>query len=130
MAFAALFPEKADIQLSALQTALFANASWFYILAVALILLTVAYLGLSRYGDIKLGPDHAEPDFSYHSWFAMLFSAGMGIGLMFFGVAEPVMHYMAPPSGSPETVQAAKEALRITFFHWGFMPGLYTPLWR
>ncbi|WP_172050919.1 BCCT family transporter, partial [Klebsiella pneumoniae] len=50
--------------------------------------------GLSRYGDIKLGPDHAQPDFSYHSWFAMLFSAGMGIGLMFFGVAEPVMHYL------------------------------------
>ena len=77
------------------------------------------YLGVSRYGDIKLGPDHAEPDFSYHSWFAMLFSAGMGIRLMFFGVAEPVMHYMAPPSGEPETVNAAREALRITFFHWG-----------
>jgi choline/glycine/proline betaine transport protein len=119
VAFAALFPEQADTQLTALQTSLFANASWFYILAVALILLTVIYLGVSRYGDIKLGPDHAEPDFSYHSWFAMLFSAGMGIGLMFFGVAEPVMHYMAPPSGDPETVDAAREALRITFFHWG-----------
>ncbi|KAA6043304.1 MULTISPECIES: choline BCCT transporter BetT [unclassified Pantoea] len=119
VAFAALFPEQADTQLTALQTSLFANASWFYILAVALILLTVIYLGVSRYGDIKLGPDHAEPDFSYHSWFAMLFSAGMGIGLMFFGVAEPVMHYMAPPSGEPETVNAAREALRITFFHWG-----------
>lgn len=117
--FAALFPDQADRQLSALQTGLFANASWFYILAVALILLSVTYLGLSRYGDIKLGPDHAEPDFSYVSWFAMLFSAGMGIGLMFFGVAEPVMHYMSPPTGTPETVQAAKEALRITFFHWG-----------
>lgn len=117
--FAALFPDQADRQLSTLQTGLFANASWFYILAVALILLSVTYLGLSRYGDIKLGPDHAEPDFSYISWFAMLFSAGMGIGLMFFGVAEPVMHYMSPPTGTPETVQAAKEALRITFFHWG-----------
>lgn len=81
--------------------------------------MSVAYLGMSRFGDIKLGPDHSEPDFSYVSWFAMLFSAGMGIGLMFFGVAEPVMHYMAPPSGTPESVQAAKEALRITFFHWG-----------
>lgn len=119
VAFAALFPEQAEVQLGALQNSLFANASWFYILAVAIILLAVAYLGLSRYGDIKLGPDHAEPDFSYHSWFAMLFSAGMGIGLMFFGVAEPVMHYMSPPTGTPETVQAAKEALRITFFHWG-----------
>ncbi|WNN44551.1 MULTISPECIES: BCCT family transporter [Winslowiella] len=117
--FAALFPEVADQQLKALQGSLFANASWFYILAVALILLSVAYLGLSRYGNIKLGPDHAQPDFSYVSWFAMLFSAGMGIGLMFFGVAEPVMHYLAPPVGTPETVEAAKEAMRITFFHWG-----------
>ena len=119
VAFSAMFPELAEHKLGALQSAIFTNASWFYILSVALILLTVTYLGLSRYGDIKLGPDHAEPDFSYVSWFAMLFSAGMGIGLMFFGVAEPVMHYMAPPIGTPETVQAAKEALRITFFHWG-----------
>lgn len=119
VAFAALFPDLADRQLTALQAGIFANASWFYILTVALILMSVAYLGMSRFGDIKLGPDHSEPDFSYLSWFAMLFSAGMGIGLMFFGVAEPVMHYMAPPSGTPESVQAAKEALRITFFHWG-----------
>jgi len=119
VAFAAVFPELADRQLSALQSGIFANASWFYILTVALILMSVAYLGMSRFGDIKLGPDHSEPDFSYVSWFAMLFSAGMGIGLMFFGVAEPVMHYMAPPSGTPESVEAAKEALRITFFHWG-----------
>lgn len=95
------------------------NASWFYILAVAIILLSVTYLGLSRYGQIKLGPDHAQPNFSYLSWFAMLFSAGMGIGLMFFGVAEPVMHYLNPPTGDAQTIQAAKEAMRLTFFHWG-----------
>ncbi|MEO3991385.1 BCCT family transporter [Pseudocitrobacter cyperus] len=117
--FAAVFPEAADRHLSLLQNQIFTNASWFYVLAVALILLSVTFLGLSRYGDIKLGPDHAEPDFSYHSWFAMLFSAGMGIGLMFFGVAEPVMHYLSPPVGTPETVEAAKQALRLTFFHWG-----------
>ena len=60
----------------------------------------------------------------------MLFSAGMGIGLMFFGVAEPVMHYLSPPVGTPETVEAAKEAMRLTFFHWGYTPGLFTRLWR
>jgi len=119
VAFAALFPELADKNFKLLQQQIFINASWFYILAVALILMAVAFLGLSRYGDIKLGPDHAQPDFSYHSWFAMLFSAGMGIGLMFFGVAEPVMHYLSPPVGTPETVEAAKQALRLTFFHWG-----------
>lgn len=119
VAFAAAFPDVADKNFKALQQEIFANASWFYILAVALILLSVTFLGLSRYGDIKLGPDHSEPDFSYHSWFAMLFSAGMGIGLMFFGVAEPVMHYLSPPVGTPATVEAAKEAMRLTFFHWG-----------
>ncbi|MDU4584375.1 MAG: BCCT family transporter [Enterobacter hormaechei] len=119
VAFAAVFPDIADKNFKLLQQQIFTNASWFYILAVALILLSVTFLGLSRYGDIKLGPDHAQPDFSYHSWFAMLFSAGMGIGLMFFGVAEPVMHYLSPPVGTPETVAAAKEAMRLTFFHWG-----------
>ena len=119
VAFAAIFPDLADKNFKLLQQQIFINASWFYILAVALILLSVTFLGLSRYGDIKLGPDHAQPDFSYHSWFAMLFSAGMGIGLMFFGVAEPVMHYLSPPVGTPETIAAAKEALRLTFFHWG-----------
>ncbi|MCD1124881.1 choline BCCT transporter BetT [Jinshanibacter sp. LJY008] len=117
--FSVVFPDVANQQFKALQQQIFTNASWFYILAVALILLSVTFLGLSRYGSIKLGPDHAQPDFSYHSWFAMLFSAGMGIGLMFFGVAEPVMHYLSPPVGTPETVQAAKEAMRLTFFHWG-----------
>ncbi|OTA21203.1 choline transporter [Xenorhabdus beddingii] len=117
--FAGLKPELADRWFKALQQDLFVNASWFYILAVALILLSVTYLGLSRYGNIKLGPDHAEPDFSYFSWFAMLFSAGMGIGLMFFGVAEPVMHYLSPPVGTPESIAAAKQAMKLTFFHWG-----------
>lgn len=119
VAFAAFFPDVADKNFKLLQQQIFTNASWFYILAVALILLSVTFLGLSRYGDIKLGPDHAQPDFRYHSWFAMLFSAGMGIGLMFFGVAEPVMHYLSPPVGTPESVEAAKQAMRLTFFHWG-----------
>ena len=65
--FAALFPQTADIHLKALQTSLFKNASWFYILAVALILLSVTFMGLSRFGDIKLGPDHARPAYSYIS---------------------------------------------------------------
>ncbi|PHM49925.1 BCCT family transporter [Xenorhabdus miraniensis] len=117
--FAGLKPELADRWFKALQQDIFVNASWFYILTVALILLAVTYLGLSRYGNIKLGPDHAEPDFSYFSWFAMLFSAGMGIGLMFFGVAEPAMHYLSPPVGTPESIAAAKQAMKLTFFHWG-----------
>ena len=80
-----------------MQDWIFTNVSWFYIVAVAVILGTVVFLGVSRYGDIKLGPDHSTPDYSSMTWFAMLFSAGMGIGLMFFGVAEPVMHFSVWP---------------------------------
>ncbi|GAA4652271.1 choline BCCT transporter BetT [Kistimonas scapharcae] len=115
----AAFPDHADRWFNHIQGSIVTNASWFYVAAVALILICVAFLGLSRYGDIKLGPDHAEPDFSFGSWFAMLFSAGMGIGLMFFGVAEPVMHFLSPPVGEPGTVEAAREAMKLTFFHWG-----------
>ena len=117
--YTVLFPTSASEHFSQIQTSISANASWFYILVVALILLCVTYLGVTRYGDIKLGPDHAEPDFSFGSWFAMLFSAGMGIGLMFFGVSEPVMHFISPPVGDPGTLDAAKEAMTLTFFHWG-----------
>ncbi|WP_274571082.1 choline BCCT transporter BetT [Neisseria leonii] len=117
--FAVLLPEVADQTFKAVQAAIVENASWYYVLTVAIILLFAVYLGMSRLGNIKLGPDHAKPDYSNFSWFAMLFSAGMGIGLMFFGVAEPVMHFLTPPLGEGGTVAAAREAMRLTFFHWG-----------
>lgn len=112
-------PEQASILFGAVQNWVINTAGWFYVLSVALFLIFVVVLALSGYGRIKLGPDHSEPDYSYVSWFAMLFSAGMGIGLMFFGVAEPVMHMMSPPVGDAATAEAAREAMRITFFHWG-----------
>ena len=117
--FAIAVPKTAQALFESIQGWILGNASWFYILVVAIILLSVAFLALSRYGDIKLGPDHSEPDYRNFTWFAMLFSAGMGIGLMFFGVAEPVMHFMAPPVGEGGTATAAREAMKITFFHWG-----------
>jgi len=117
--YASLFHTHAQDLFATIQGWIITNVSWFYILAVAVILGTVVFLALSRYGDIKLGPDHSTPDYSSTTWFAMLFSAGMGIGLMFFGVAEPVMHFAKPPFGDGGTVQAAGEAMRITFFHWG-----------
>ena len=95
------------------------DAGWFTILAVAGFLVFIVGLGVSGLGRIRLGPDHSRPDYSYPTWFAMLFAAGMGIGLMFFGVAEPVMHFADPPVGDPGTVAAARQAMRITFFHWG-----------
>ena len=93
---------------------------WFYMLSVAIFLVFVVLVALSRWGNIKLGPDHAEPQYSFPAWFAMLFSAGYGIALLFFGVAEPVLHYASPPQGAGATVDAAKQAMQIAFFHWGF----------
>lgn len=112
-------PTKAQTMFNTIQAWILENASWFYILTVAIILLAVVFVAISRYGDIKLGPDHSQPDYRDVTWFAMLFSAGMGIGLMFFGVAEPVMHFIDPPVGDAGTIEAAREAMKITFFHWG-----------
>ncbi|WP_226911321.1 BCCT family transporter [Gallaecimonas mangrovi] len=117
--FAVIAPKTAGAAFGDVQSWIIANTGWFYILAVAIFLFFVVGLAFSSYGKVRLGPDHIEPDFSYGSWFAMLFSAGMGIGLLFFGVAEPVMHFTNPPVGQGQTVAAAKEAMRITFFHWG-----------
>lgn len=93
---------------------------WFYMLSVAIFLVFIVSVAASRWGNIKLGPDHAEPQYSFPAWFAMLFSAGYGIALLFFGVAEPVLHYASPPAGAAETVDSAKQAMQIAFFHWGF----------
>ena len=118
--FAAIMPEQANTVFSATQSWLINTFGWFYLASVGFYLVFCIFLALSRYGSFRLGPDHSEPEFSYTSWFAMLFSAGMGIGLMFYGVAEPVLHYANPPTGEGgSTPEAAKEAMRITFFHWG-----------
>ncbi|WP_432454005.1 MULTISPECIES: BCCT family transporter [unclassified Agarivorans] len=117
--FSALRPKYTGTSFNLIQSWLATNVSWIYVLSVAIFLIFVVFIMVSRLGDIKLGPDHSEPDYSNISWFSMLFSAGMGIGLMFFGVAEPVMHYLSPPVGDPASIAAAKEAMRITFFHWG-----------
>ncbi len=92
---------------------------WFYILIATLFLAFVVFLALSRYGRTKLGPEHAEPEFSTFSWAAMLFAAGIGTDVMFFAVAEPVTQYMSPPVGEGETLQAAREATVWTLFHYG-----------
>ena len=117
--FGALFSEAAGQVFDRLQAMIVADFGWFYILTVAGFLIFVVFLTLSKYGDIKLGPDWSEPEYSHLSWFAMLFSAGMGIGLVFFGVAEPMLHYAEPPRGDPLSVDSARQAMVLTFFHWG-----------
>jgi len=117
--YTAALPNHAQNLFTLLQSSIVDNGSWFYILTVAFIFFFVIFLGFSRYGDIRLGPDHSTPDYSLASWLSMLFSAGIGIGLMFFGVAEPIMHYLSPPTADAGTIAAAREAMKMTFFHWG-----------
>ncbi len=100
---------------------------WFYLTAVMLFLLFSVFLMLSRYGAIRLGDDADRPEYSTASWLAMLFSAGMGIGLVFWGAAEPVFHYATPPVGEGSTAESAAVAMRYTFLHWGLHPwAIYT----
>ena len=98
---------------------------WFYLLAVNVFIVTLLYFAFSRYGNIKIGGVEAEKEFSDFSWMAMLFSAGMGIGLMFFSVSEPLYYFQNPPSffgAEAGTGGAAAAAMAQTFFHWGFHP--------
>ncbi|MBY4888342.1 choline transporter [Pantoea sp. DY-15] len=92
---------------------------WYYMLAATLYIVFVIYMACSRYGAIKLGPEQSKPEFSLLSWSAMLFAAGIGIDLMFFSVAEPVTQYMQPPEGAGQTMEAARQAMVWTLFHYG-----------
>ncbi len=117
--FSLVSPETAANTFNSVLATITDYGSWYYILMGGFIFLICIYLALSRYGDIKLGPDHSKPEYSRPTWFAMLFSAGLGIALVFYGVAEPVMHFLNPPTLEGGTREAAKEALNITIFHWG-----------
>ena len=95
------------------------NLGWFYTGAVAVFPVFAIGLAISRYGDVRLGDPGERPKYGRLTWFAMLFSAGMGIGLLFWSVAEPLSHYLRPPYGDGGTEAAGHLALRLTFFHWG-----------
>jgi len=121
--FGFLFPE----QLTGITTQMFGfitnDLGWFYLVTVLAVLIFSIYLAFGRFGQIRLGNDDDRPEYSNFSWFAMLFSAGMGIGLVFWGVAEPVFHYAQPPMGiEPLSTQSAMMSFRYAFLHWGFHP--------
>lgn len=92
---------------------------WFYVALATVIVGFVIFLGASRYGSIRLGPDHSRPEFSTFAWASMLFAAGIGTDVMFYSVIEPVSQYTAPPVGEPGTVDAARDATVWTLFHYG-----------
>jgi glycine betaine transporter len=108
-----------DVTLAAINR----NFGWFYLWVVLALVIFALFLAFSRYGNLKLGNEDDEPKFSLGAWFAMLFAAGMGIGLVFWGVAEPMSHYtIAPPGIAANTPEAANAAMRYSFFHWGVHP--------
>ena len=96
--------------------------NWMYLLVGTIFVGVCLFLMFSKYGNIRLGKDTDKPAYSTPSWIAMLFSAGMGVGLVFWGVAEPVSHYTTPALGEGSTAESAAEAMKFTFFHWGMHP--------
>lgn len=102
------------------------NFNWFYVLASSAFLIYLLYLALSRFGSVVLGDPDETPEFSDVSWYAMLFSAGMGTGLLFWGAAEPLHHFIHPPLADPGTAEAARNSMVYTAFHrglhaWGYI---------
>ena len=118
--FAILFPAAATDLFGTIQGNVIQWFGWYYVAAIALFVVFSLWIGLSRYGDIKLGKDDDEPEFSVMSWFALLFAAGMGIGLVFFGVAEPLNHFASPrPGVEGSPLVLAQQAMTQTYLHWG-----------
>lgn len=124
VAFAIVVPDAAERSFQAVQGWIVTNLGWYYMLAVALFIGIAAFIGFSRLGRIRLGRDDDEPEFGLLSWFAMLFAAGMGIGLVFYGVGEPLTYATTAPKPGWEGSQAEITGLAMaqTFVHWGIHP--------
>jgi len=118
--FGAIFDELANTVFTSVQGWLAGYFGWAMIILVNLLLVFTIFMAVGPFGDVRLGRMDENPEYSLFSWTAMLFSAGIGIGLIYWGVAEPMYHYFAPPDADPETVRAAQEAMAISFMHWGF----------
>lgn len=119
-------PEEAGAVFGSIKDFITDFFGWAYSLGMTLILLFVLLIAFSKYGKIKLGKDDDKPEYTTAAWFFMLFSASMGIGLVFWSIAEPMTFFLTPPFGEPGTAAAAEQALRYTFFHWGLHPwGVY-----
>ncbi|MDT0687239.1 BCCT family transporter [Autumnicola psychrophila] len=120
IALTLIFREEAEGYFDAIQDFVANTGGWFFVLCVNIFLIFVLYLAFSKFGNIRIGGKDAKPEFKTLSWFAMLFSAGMGIGLLFWSIAEPITHFMSPPLTEGGTPAAAQEAMNFTFLHWGF----------
>ncbi len=114
-----LFTEQTFYIFTTTKSKISSNFGWLYILAVSVFFIFNIVIAFSKVGSVKLGADGQEPDFTYLSWLAMLFSAGMGIGILFYGVSEPLYHYLNPITVSGTNTKSANFAMSTTFFHWG-----------
>jgi glycine betaine transporter len=115
-------PNNLEAVTTGIQSFITNELGWFYLLAATGFLIFCLYLIFSPYGRIKLGKPDDKPEYNYLTWFSFLFTAGMGIGLVFWGVAEPLYHFFEPPTAEPGSTQAAGQAIRYAFFHWGLHP--------
>ncbi|MEE2949922.1 MAG: BCCT family transporter [Pseudomonadota bacterium] len=118
--FGGIFTDTAATVFSAAQSGIADGFGWFLILVTNAALVLSVYLAFSRFGDIRLGAQTEEPEYDIVSWTAMMFSAGIGIGLLYWAVAEPLFHFSSPPIGQAETAESAKQAMVISFLHWGW----------
>ncbi|MGL4583208.1 MAG: BCCT family transporter, partial [Flavobacterium sp.] len=116
---AAIFPQITNELLNVIKTFIFVNLNWIYVWSVTIFIIFLIYLMASKYGNIRLGRNNSKPDYSFFSWISMLFAAGMGIGLMYFSVAEPIQHYSNEVFSNNTALQRAQDAQMYTFFHWG-----------
>lgn len=118
--YAAIFTEEADVFFNELLGWVNSTFGWYYMVAAFSYLAFVIFISFSKFGDIRLGADDSRPEFSLISWAAMLFAAGIGIDILFFCVAEPLAHFLQPPEMDPESIEAMRQSIPLTFFHWGF----------
>jgi choline/glycine/proline betaine transport protein len=119
VAWASLAPDNAASVIGNAVEWVSVNLGWYYILVVTIVVAFVVIVAASRVGKTRLGPDDSRPKFNMFTWSAMLFAAGIGIDLMFFSVSEPITQYLAPPTGDGSTVEAARQAMVLTLFHYG-----------
>ncbi|MFB4210983.1 BCCT family transporter [Shouchella sp. JSM 1781072] len=117
-----VFPENMLEVTENIQGFISTELGWFYLLSATFYVAVGIYLIVSPFGSIRLGKPDEKPEYTYLTWFAFLFTAGMGIGLVFWGSAEPLSHFFTPANAEPGTQQAAAEAMRYSIFHWGIHP--------
>ncbi|QUS58019.1 BCCT family transporter [Pseudovibrio brasiliensis] len=120
--FTVMVPETASSIYNSAKGFIADNLSWYYIGLVSFFLFLAFAMTMSRYGNIRLGKDDEKPEYSFFSWFSMLFGAGIGIGILFWSIAEPIYHFQSNPfiaEGQESSVEAAQIAMRISIFHWG-----------